>query len=330
MKNEVYKIITDRILEILKSGVAPWQKPWKTVCLGDECGAFFNLKTKKAYRGANVWILAASPFTSPYFVSFKQAQSMGGKVRKGEKGTIVTFWKPIKIEELVDGRIERKTIPYLRYYTVFNVEQCDGLEAKLPKKAEVRDATEEEKEQARIESIDEAEALVEAMPLKPEIRHGGGRAFYRPTSDLVGMPEREDFNGSEEYYSTLFHELVHSTGHQSRLSRKDVVGADGKWSSFGSPSYAKEELVAEMGAAFLCGTIGIENKTIDNSAAYLQSWCDRLVEDPKLFVHAAAAAQRAADFILGRGKDGKSSTDKSETTKAKDDNELAKTTGQQD
>jgi antirestriction protein ArdC len=242
---------------------------------------------------------------------------MGGKVKPGVKGTIVVFWKRIQIEE-EDG--EKKVIPFLRYYTVFNVEQCDGLEDKLPKKEEVRETTEEEKAEALSEATILAQTIVDCMPKKPDIKHGGGRACYSPSLDRVRMPEQKDFTGREEYYSVLFHELVHSTGHEDRLARKGVMGTDGSWSPFGSPSYAKEELVAEMGAAFLCGTVGIENKTIDNSAAYLQSWCDKLAEDPKLFVHAAAAAQRAADFILGRGNEaGKPSTDKPETTEGKGD-----------
>jgi antirestriction protein ArdC len=138
------------------------------------------------------------------------------------------------------------------------------------------------------------------MPKCPAIKTGLDRAFYSPAGDFVGMPAAEQFRTSEDFYSVLFHELTHSTGHQSRLNRKGVTGTEGEWSAFGSTPYAKEELVAEMGAAFLCGQVGIVERTLDNSAAYVASWLQRLKDDRKLVVHAAAQAQKAADFILGR------------------------------
>jgi antirestriction protein ArdC len=312
-RKSTYELVTDRILDLLKQGVAPWHKPWKTTCLGGECGAFFNLKTKKPYRGANVWLLAAADFSSPYFISFNQCKSMGGMVRQGEKGTKIIFWKPIKVEDK-NSVTGFKVIPMCRGYTVFNVEQCDGLADKLPKKEEEREATDEEKQAVLVEALTEAEAIVEAMPKKPEIRHTGSRACYSPTFDRVTMPDRQDFDGTEEYYSVLFHELGHATGHETRLARKGVTGEEGNWSPFGSPSYAKEELVAEMTAAFICGHLGIENKTINNSAAYLASWEKNLKDDPKMFIHAAGAAQRAADFILGKGSGQDNDKDSTERT----------------
>ncbi len=148
--------------------------------------------------------------------------------------------------------------------------------------------------------ITEAESIVAAMPKKPEIRHGGGRACYSPSLDCVTLPMPEHFQSGQDYYSVLFHELTHSTGHASRLNRNGVSGSDGEWSAFGSTPYAREELVAEMGAAFLSGQAGIVERTLDNSAAYIQSWLARLKEDRRLIVQAAAQAQKAADFILGR------------------------------
>lgn len=318
MKNQVYQIITDRIIDMLKKGVAPWHQPWKVTCLGNECGAFFNLKSKKPYRGVNVLLLSGNPYTSPFFVTFKQAKEMGGSVRPGEKGFPVTFWKRIDIEEDVDGDKVKKTIPFLRYYTVFNVEQCDGLEAKLPK-TEKREATEEEKEQIKSEALNEADNIVESMPKRPDIFHGGNRACYMPMLDRVQMPEPKAFKDLEHYYSTLFHELVHSTGHPCRLHRKGVEGAQGDWTPFGSPDYAKEELVAEMGAAFLCGHLGIENHTINDSASYLQSWASKLEEDPKLFVFAASAAQKAADFILGKAQGSRDDNDMNQNERTSDE-----------
>lgn len=140
------------------------------------------------------------------------------------------------------------------------------------------------------------------MPKRPEIKHGLAQAFYSPGGDFVGMPSPEDFKSGEEFYSTLLHELTYSTGHETRLNRKGVMGTDGNWSAFGSNPYAKEELVAEMGAAFLCGEAGIVERVIDNSAAYVASWLQRLKNDCKLVVQAAAQAQHAADFILGKGQ----------------------------
>jgi antirestriction protein ArdC len=137
------------------------------------------------------------------------------------------------------------------------------------------------------------------MPKRPAVKHGLAQAFYSPAGDFVGMPSSEQFRSGEDYYSVLFHELTHSTGHEIRLARKGVSGTDGQWSAFGSNPYAKEELVAEMGAAFLCGQAGIVERTLDNSAAYIASWLARLKDDPKLVVQAAAQAQKAADFILG-------------------------------
>ena len=148
--------------------------------------------------------------------------------------------------------------------------------------------------------IEEAERIVAGMPKRPEIRHGGGRACYSLSLDRVDMPQPETFRSGQDYYSVLFHELTHSTGHESRLNRKGVSASDGEWSAFGSTPYAREELVAEMGAAFLSGHAGIVERTISNSAAYIQSWLQRLKDDARLVVQAAAQAQKAADYILNR------------------------------
>jgi antirestriction protein ArdC len=176
----------------------------------------------------------------------------------------------------------------LRYYSVFNVAQCDGVTAPAIEGADGVHSP-----------IETAEQIVAAMPRRPEIRHGLDRAFYSPASDSVGMPSPERFESPENYYNVLFHELTHSTGHESRLNRKGVSGVGGERAAFGSQSYSKEELVAEMGAAFLCGRAGIVERIIDNSAAYVAAWLERLKDDAQLVVMAAAQAQKAADFILG-------------------------------
>ena len=279
MNDKVYKIITEKVIEALKNGKAPWRRTWRVNSLA-------NLKTKKPYRGGNVFILAAAGFDSPWFLTFKQAKDMGGMVRKCETGTPIIFWSFREKRDSVTGEVETGRFPVLRYYTVFNVEQIDGLDGKIPKV--------ETKERTEVETVTECEALVVAMTLRPEIKHGGDRAFYRPSTDHVQMPKQDAFDDSAAYYSTLFHELVHSTGHSKRLGRKGIEEFD----HFGSEQYSKEELVAEMGAAFLCGITGIGNtRTIENTGAYLRNWASKLEEDPKLFVQAGNAAQKAVDFI---------------------------------
>jgi len=275
-KVDVYQIVTDRIIGMLEDGVVPWNKPWAT---GSD--APMNLVSKKAYRGVNVWLLSCAGFSSPYWVSYKQATELGGQVRKGEKSTPVVYWK--MFETIDKDTKEKKVIPMLRYYNVFNVSQCDGLNIPVT-----------DEPQITFNPIEEAEKIVANMQKKPVITHSEQSAYYRRDSDIVNMPQKETFKGEAEYYSTLFHELTHATGHESRLGRfQNVV------SKFGDTNYAKEELVAEMGASYLCGVAGIVDRTIDNSAAYIASWLKRLKDDKKLVVSAAGKAHAACDYILG-------------------------------
>ncbi|MCP4055472.1 MAG: hypothetical protein GY739_21015, partial [Mesoflavibacter sp.] len=202
------------------------------------------------------------------------------------------FWTPSRKEDRSRDRNEIDTrdlrsIPVLRRYSVFNVEQCDGLGDHVPELP-----GDERTEWQRIEA---AEAIVEGMPQRPTIEHAGRAAVYYPTTDLVRMPERDRFESGETYFSTIYHELTHATGHPSRLDRKGCGLA-----RFGSPTYSREELVAEMGAAFLSGQAGIEHATLEASASYLDHWIAKLKGDPTLAVRAAGAAQKAADFILRR------------------------------
>jgi antirestriction protein ArdC len=280
MSETVYQVITDRVIALLQQGTVPWQKPWQGAELAPQ-----NLMSRKRYRGVNVFLLHAMSYTSPYWLTFKQAQELGGHVRKGERACPVVFWKWLDVER--DGKKER--VPFLRYYSVFNVAQCEGIEAHVPS------ATGPKREHSPVEA---AERIVADMPKRPLIKHGQAQAFYHPTDDYVGMPSPEQFRSGEGYYSVLFHELTHSTGHETRLARKGVTGTEGQWSAFGSQSYSKEELVAEMGAAFLCGQAGIVERTIENSASYIATWLSKLKDDAKLVVQAAAQAQKAADFIL--------------------------------
>lgn len=279
---DVYQLVTDKIITLLESGVVPWRKPWAAA----DGGAPKNLVSGKEYRGINVWMLHASGYSSPYWVSYKQAQDLGGNVRKGEKSSLAVFWKMLKVtdKDAQPGDNKTKQVPVLRYYHVFNLEQCDGIEYPKP-----------EPQLPFFDPVAEADKLVDGFKNPPSIVHTGGKAFYRRSEDRVTMPEKTSFSGVPEYYSTLFHELIHATGHDSRLKRlqNSVEG-------FGSTSYAKEELVAEMGAGFLCAISGIENATLENSAAYIANWLGRLKDDRKLVVHAAAQAQKAVDWITGK------------------------------
>jgi antirestriction protein ArdC len=273
-QSNIYQMINKRIIDLLEKDEIPWRKPWVS---GDPV----NFITRKPYRGINPFILISSGFSCPYWVSFKQAKGKGGRIKKGEKGFPVVFWKWI---EILDHESEsgKKNVPFLRYYTVFNLEQTDGIE--IPK-TQTRD----------FNPITKAEKVIREMLNAPLIKYNEPRAYYRPSEDLVNMPKQNLFRSDEEYYSTLFHELTHSTGHECRLNRNEISSV----SHFGSHDYSKEELVAEMGSAFLCGYCGIEPAVIENQAAYIQNWLKRLRNNKKWLILAASKAQRAADLILG-------------------------------
>ena len=270
----VYQVITDRILSSLSSGVVPWRCPWRTEIPK-------NLVSGKDYRGVNVLLLQASPFESPYWLTFNQAKDLGGSVKKGERGAPVIFWKISKDED-DRGSIEKSFV--LRHYTVFNVAQVEGIVAPPTSSPKAFD------------SIEECESVVRAYRDPPRIEHGGGSACYVPPLDRVQLPPRPAFHSVPEYYSTLFHELAHSTGAAHRLARKGVVDPV----RFASHDYSFEELVAECGAAFLCAQAGIENRTLDNSAAYIASWARKLRAEPRWIVEAAGQAAKAADLVLGK------------------------------
>jgi antirestriction protein ArdC len=276
MTSKVYAIVTDKIIAALESGCPPWRKPW-------QAGIPRNAVTKRPYSGINATLLNLSPYSDPLWLTMKQANQSGGKIRKGERSSLVIFWKQNTITQETDtGEITEKQIPILRYYLVFNIEQCDGLD--LPTL-----------ETRKVDVIAEAEAILASMPNPPSISYDGGdRAYYVPAQDSIHLPARSGFDSAGELYSTVFHELTHSTGHQSRLNRQTLTEVV----PFGSETYSREELVAEFGAPFLCAHAGIEN-TIDNSASYINGWLRKLKSDPKLAILAASQGQKAADHILG-------------------------------
>lgn len=295
-QDKVYAVINDRIMAMLDKGIVPWRRPWRTVAgtTTDPVNA-----DGRPYRGLNRLMLGAvamaEGYKSPVWLTFRKAQQLGGKVTKGQHGTAVIFWKQLEVEgeNPQTGKREKKRIPMLRYFTVFNLDQTEGV--KLSKK--LAEMVAEDEEWSEKDGIASAETIVNGMPMAPVITETkSNRAFYRPSTDTITVPLREQFGSIEEFYSTLFHELVHSTGHESRLNRK---GAAEVSHQFGDEPYAREELVAEMGNAFLSATAGIDPTTLENSAAYIASWKGRIKDDPKVLVQAASAGQKAADYILG-------------------------------
>jgi len=285
---DVYEIVNQRIISALEKGTVPWQCPWKK----GEYGIPRNFASTKPYRGINTFLLSMTSITmgyqSPFWVTYKQAQTLGGHVRQGEKSpSIVVFYKPMTKEEInkETGESEEHDYAVLRYSSVFNTDQCDGL--KVP------DLSPGEKFQHEV--IPNAQAMVDAMPNRPTVNiKASSKACYSPSQDLVVVPEMSQFAQAEKFYSTLFHELGHSTGHKSRLDR-DLK------SSFGDHTYSKEELVAEFTASYLCGIAGIEDRTIENSASYLEHWLTVLKDKSarKWVPWAAGQAQKAADYIRG-------------------------------
>ena len=275
--NVVNQIITDRIIErIQATGELPWRKPWKSTNSVPR-----NLITGIPYKGINVFLLHSMGYSSPCWLTFNQANQLGGKVKKGEKSTPVVFWKLLE-RDADDQNESSKSIPILRYYNVFNADQCEGLpENKLP----IIESAEP------VARIDIAEQIVANMPNRPTISFDSREAYYLTIRDIVRMPPKESFKDSESLYSVLFHELGHSTGHKCRLNRKGFSEESTK------DKYSFEELVAELTSAFLCGCSGILTKTEDNSVAYLQNWLNALKADPSMLVKAGSAAQKAFDYI---------------------------------
>ena len=278
-KANVYEMVTARIIAELEKGVIPWEKPWT----GVRSGAY-NRISKKPYSIINQMILK---HTGEY-ATFKQWTDLGGHIRKGEKSEMVVFWKIFEKEETNKdtGEKEVRKIPMLRYYNVFHISQVDGVEPLVIPFKEV-------------EPIEAADRIIAEYVEREHIEFkelASNEAFYSPSSDRVVVPMKEQYKHINEYYSTTFHELTHSTGHKSRLDRLHS-GAD---AAFGSETYSKEELVAEIGSASLMNLLGIETiKTFRNSAAYIQSWLKVLKSDNKFIVSASSKAEKAVNYIMG-------------------------------
>jgi len=273
---DVYTIVTNRIIEHLEKGVVPWRQPWA------DAGLPKNLVSGKPYRGINVWLLSTLNYPQNCFLSFKQVKELGGTVKKGEKAQEVIFWKWLEVENKETK--EKEKIPMLRYYNVFNISQCEGIpQEKLPPVVENKN-----------NPIETCEKIINEMPKRPDIRNKEQRAYYNRLEDYVNIPKMETFNKSEDFYNTLLHELVHSTGHSERLNRKELLESKG----MRSDKYAIEELTAEMGTSYLKSYAGIPIEELENNASYIQGWLERLKNDKKFIVHASSQAQKATDFIL--------------------------------
>lgn len=277
-KFDIYETVTNRIIEKLESGRIPWAKPWGL----NGVGGAYSGATGKPYSLLNQLGLEEGEYWT-----FKQVTEHGGKVKKGAHGNMVLFWKFMESEVDVNGVKEVKKFPILRYYTVFNVNDCEGITAKhAPKVVDTK----------KVDEIKACEKVLKAYTKREKIKYTSvqsDEAFYRPATDSIHMPLINQFHSSEEYYSTAFHECVHSTGHKDRLARLE------KHASFGSELYSKEELVAEIGACAILNSLGVEtDKTFTNSAAYCQSWIKALKNDPKMIVSAAGKAEKAMELIL--------------------------------
>ena len=279
-KANVYEMVTERIIAELEKGVIPWEKPWT----GVRSGAY-NRVSKRPYSLLNQMLLK---HTGEY-ATYKQWQDLGGQVKKGEKSEIVVFWKIFEAEETNKdtGEKETKKIPLLRYYNVFHISQVEGVEPLKP-----------EQLNDEAEPIEEADKIISDYITREHIDFTECRsneAYYSPSSDKVVVPMKEQYKVINEYYSTTFHELTHSTGHKNRLNRLQT----GAVAAFGGTEYSKEELVAEIGSASLMNLLGIETvKTFRNSAAYIQSWLQVLRNDNKFIVSASSKAEKAVNYIL--------------------------------
>jgi len=268
-----------RILELLEAGgLPPWKKPWNAA------GALpQNMFSRREYNGLNRWVLMMAPYGNPFYLTFKQVSKLGGKVKKGEKSWPVYFWGTRDYE---DSNGDARRSVFCRGYKVFNIEQCEGLdESKIP-----------DVEKYDHNPIEEAEKLLEGYKGAPAVHQDGSRCYYAPLTDTVGMVPLEQFKEPEHYYSALFHEYAHSTGHEKRLNREGIC----ELTSQGTHNYSQEELVAEFTSAMLCALAGIEQAVVENQAAYIAGWHKRLSGEPQALVFASRDANKAFNHITGR------------------------------
>ncbi|MBK8245079.1 MAG: DUF1738 domain-containing protein [Saprospiraceae bacterium] len=288
---DLYREVTNKIISMLEQGVAPWRRTWSTYGLAK------NYITGHLYTGINFILMNNTLDLIPYFLTFNQVREIGGKLKKGAKAEKVIYFNVLykdkdnrsmssdEATHLYNIGAEVKVLKFIKYYNVFNISNVEGIELEISK-IQLKPN----------EKIDKCESIVENMPKCPEIKHIDSKgAFYSSGLDIVNMPQIEQFESAEAYYATLFHELIHSTGHATRLARVEVMNPN----TFGSKAYSKEELVAEMGASFLSSSVQIDfDKIFENNVAYLAGWLKVLKEDSKFIFKVASEAQKGVDFIL--------------------------------
>jgi antirestriction protein ArdC len=287
MSKDIAKVVTDRIIDALKEGIVPWAKPWASV------GGPMSVSGRR-YRGINVLLLTLASmtenYTSPYWVTFNQAKKNGWTLKDAKgKGVKVVLYKPFsKTEKDENGKDVEKSLMMMRYFVVFNldlVEVPEGCEVAKPEAPELN---------GDFDPIEAAQSVIDGMPKAPPISHNGDMAYYSPSKDQVVLPVQEAFDTSADYYAVAFHELAHATGHASRLDREGITTLDTTRGTI----YAKEELVAELASAMLCGEAGLV-PDYKRSAAYCKSWLTWAEDNRRAIISAAGQAQKAADFILG-------------------------------
>ena len=289
--NDLYQQVTNKIIALIEKGVAPWRRTWSTY------GLARNYVTRHIYTGINLILMNNTPHSIPYFMTFRQVKEHGGIIRKGTKAEMVIYFNmyykdcydhTLDKEEAYKRRTageEIQVLKFIRYYNVFNIADIEGIKFEIPEVVLKPN-----------ETIARCEKVIDGMPNPPTFnRIDGNRAFYSPAYDFVNIPAIEQFDTPEDYYATFFHELIHSTGHASRLAREEVMNHQ----TFGSNPYSREEILAEMGASFLCSSVNIDyDSVIENNAAYLAGWLKVLREDSKFIFKAAAEAQKAAGYII--------------------------------
>lgn len=292
----LYEEVTQRIISMIEKGVAPWRQTWSSY------GLARNYVSGRIYSGINYLLMNHTKHLVPYFLTFNQIKELGGKIKKGSEAEMVIYFKVYfkdsddhtLAKEEAEVRLKKgediRALRFIRYYNVFNIEDLEGIELDLNRFNEAK-LTFNDK-------IETCERILRNMPNPPELRQiDANRAFYSPADDFINLPAIAQFESSEHYYATYFHELVHSTGHASRLARPEITDFAG----FGSTPYSKEELVAEMGASFLCTHTQIDcDFVVENNASYLAGWLKKLEEDSKFIFKVVSEAQKAADYILNQ------------------------------
>lgn len=315
-RRDIYQEVTDTIISALENGTVPWRKPWHTLSNGSNL--HINAASGRPYRGINLFLLevamVSNGWVSAQWLTYKQAADLAerewvkagkpmktittskgeievadkGGVMKGERSTLVVLWKPFEGKEKDEATGEERKVKrfMLRHFNVFNVEQCDRIGDFDISQFDEAD---------EFDPIEAAEKILCSSDKLPLPRFGGNSAYYSPLADIISVPERAAFSSAAAFYSTVWHEQAHATGHKSRLNR---YNDDADWAMFGSESYSQEELIAEMTASMVCGAAGIFDDTKVNSAAYIANWLEKLKSDKRFVIQAAAKAQKAADWIL--------------------------------